>query len=301
MRKRGFFTIVVLIFTIGLSAQKTVSFTFDDGNVNDRPGYTFQEWNAVLLKKLWEADVKAMLFVAGKGKNNEKGSHLLSTWNDAGHAIANHTWSHSNYSNPKLMYPIFRDDILRADTLLTPYSNFKKFFRYPYLKEGETIEKVDSLRTFLSSQGYRNGYVTIDASDWYIDSRLLARLKADAGADLSVYRNFYLKHILERAEFYENLSYKLNGRHIPHTLLLHHNILAALFIDDLIQLFQEKGWEIVSAEEAFSDPIYSQTPMYAGESLIYALAKDSGKYEHLLRYPAEDSRYEKAAMDALGL
>ena len=39
----------------------------------------------------------------------------------------------------------------------------------------------------------------------------------------------------------------------------------------------------------------------AGESLIWALAKQSGKYEDLLRYPAEDEEYEKDKMDALGL
>ncbi len=304
MNRKTLFLIVAtfVFFTIsGLTAQKKISFTFDDGTINDRPGYTFQEWNALLLKKLWEADVRAMLFVAGKGKNNTKGSHLLHSWNAAGHGIANHTWSHHNYSDQSETYVSFRDDILKADTLLRPYSNFKRFFRYPYLKEGETAKKVDSLRSFLRGQGYKNGYVTIDASDWYIDTRLIRRLKADAGTDLSPYRDYYLHHIWERAQFYEDLSYKLNGRHISHTLLLHHNLLAALFIDDLISFFREKGWEIVSAEDAFKDPIYSKTPKYAGESLIYALAKDTGKFEHLLRYPPDDSRYEKDAMDALGL
>ena len=39
----------------------------------------------------------------------------------------------------------------------------------------------------------------------------------------------------------------------------------------------------------------------AGESLIWVLAKQSGKYDSMLRYPAEDERYEKEKMDALGL
>ena len=39
----------------------------------------------------------------------------------------------------------------------------------------------------------------------------------------------------------------------------------------------------------------------AGESLIWALAKETEKYESLLRYPAEDGRYEEAKMDQLGL
>ena len=102
-------------------------------------------------------------------------------------------------------------------------------------------------------------------------------------------------------EFYEKLSFEINGRHINHTLLLHHNLAAALFIDDLIKMFKDKGWEIVSATEAYEDPIYKTEPQFAGESLIYAQAKDSGKSESILRYPAEDSRYEKDKMDELGL
>lgn len=39
----------------------------------------------------------------------------------------------------------------------------------------------------------------------------------------------------------------------------------------------------------------------AGESLIWSLAKESGKYEDELRYPAEDSRYEIPKMKELGI
>ena len=108
------------------------------------------------------------------------------------------------------------------------------------MKEGNTKEKVDAFREFLKSQDYRNGYVTIDASDWYIDSRLIKRLRENPLADLSDFREFYLNHIWERAQFYEKLSFEINGRHIKHTLLLHHNLAAALFLDDLIEMFRNR-------------------------------------------------------------
>ena len=41
--------------------------------------------------------------------------------------------------------------------------------------------------------------------------------------------------------------------------------------------------------------------MPAGESLIWALAKETGRFESSLRYPGEDGGYEKPKMDALGL
>ena len=280
---------------------QTISFTFDDGSTRDKPGYTFATWNAMLLEKLKKADVKAMLFVRGRGLQNQRGTQLLKSWDQHGHTIANHTFTHPNYSNPKVTVDQFKQELLKNERFIRGYAHFKKFFRFPYLKEGNTPEKVNAFRQFLKAQGYRNGHVTIDASDWYIDQRLLKRLRQKQYQDIQKFRAFYLNHIWERAQFYEKLGFELTGRHIKHNLLLHHNLCSALFIDDLIAMFKNKGWKIVSPLEAYQDPIYRQTTKYAGESLIYALAKDSGKYQGKLRYPAEDSRYEKAKMDALGL
>ncbi|OJJ17713.1 hypothetical protein BKI52_28025 [marine bacterium AO1-C] len=294
------FLIIACLLSNALRAQ-TISFTFDDGITYDRPGYTFETWNRMLLNKLQKANVKAMFFVRGKGLQNERGKQLLDGWNNAGHGIANHTFSHPNYSSSKVSIEQFKQEFLKNDSLIKDYSNFKKYFRFPYLKEGNTPEKVTAFRQFLKAQNYKNGYVTIDASDWYVDYRLLKRLRQKKFGDVQKYREFYLNHIWERAQFYESLAFKLTGRHIKHTLLLHHNLCSALFIDDLMAMFKKKGWKIVSPMEAFQDPIYSQTPQYAGESLIYALARDSAKYKHLIRYPAEDSQYEKAKMDKLGL
>jgi hypothetical protein len=39
----------------------------------------------------------------------------------------------------------------------------------------------------------------------------------------------------------------------------------------------------------------------AGESLLWALAKETGKFDSLLRYPGEDDVYEKPKLDRLGL
>ncbi len=38
-----------------------------------------------------------------------------------------------------------------------------------------------------------------------------------------------------------------------------------------------------------------------GESIVWVMAKELGKYETVLRYPAEDGNYEKEKMDRLGL
>lgn len=293
--------ILLSVFFYSSIYAQSISFTFDDGTLGDRPGYSFEKWNALLLQKLKDNNVKATLFVTGRGKDSEQGKYLLESWNNDGHSIANHTYTHPNYNNPKVTFEQFKNELLKNDSLIKQYSNYQKYFRFPYLKEGNTKEKVEAFRKFLTEQHYKNGYVTIDASDWYIDSRLIKKLRTDPLFNIDKFRKFYLEHLWSRAQFYEKLAFELTGRHVKHNLLLHHKLAAALFIDDVIQLFKEKGWKVLSAQEAYTDPIYTQIPNNAGESLIYALAKDSKKYEGKLRYPAEDSRYEKQKMDDLGL
>lgn len=285
--------------------KPTISFTFDDGKTSDMVGFKFEEWNKMILSHLKEENLKAVFFVTGKNKSNKKGKLLLNSWNEEGHIIANHTFSHPNFNSEKNNSHLFERELKRTDLIISNLSNFKKLFRFPYLKEGQNPSKVDSLRKILADNNYLNGYVTIDASDWYVDQRLIERIR-EVGhdkAEIDRFKNYYVQHIMERANYYEKLSYEMNGRHINHTLLLHHNLVSALFLDDLIRKFKEEGWELINADKAYQDKIFEKIPNhdFAGESLIYSLAKQSGKCDQTLRFPAEDSRYEKNRMDELGL
>lgn len=280
-----------------------IAFTFDDGSTKDLPNHKLEEWNQLILRHLKKNDLKAVLFATGSFLEGEKGRYILNSWNDAGHKIANHTYSHPYYHSSKITLEEFQQELLKNDSVIKNYSNYYRYFRYPYLKEGNTIAKRDRFRTFLKNQNYKVGHVTIDASDWYVSSRLTKRLKENPEVNVSGYRDYYIDHIYDRALFYDSLATQLTNRKIPHTLLLHHNLTSALFLDDLITHFKNKGWEVINADEAFKDSIFNNEPntIPAGESLVWALAKQSGKYENVLRYPAEDSQYEKEAMDGLGL
>jgi hypothetical protein len=182
-------------------------------------------------------------------------------------------------------------------------SGFRKWFRFPELKEGATPETRDQLRAFLAMHGYRNGAVTIDTSDWYYSQRLVTRLNAEPRFDANLFRQPYLDHIWDRAQFYDGLSREVLGRSVAHTILIHYNLLNGLFLPDILAMFQTKGWGVIDAEEAFMDPVFQRQPHIApaGESLIWALAKESGKFDGRLRYPGEDDVYEKPALDRLGL
>jgi hypothetical protein len=245
---------------------------------------------------------RAFLFAIGEVVDNPHGVSILRRWSAAGHRIGNHTYRHQLASG-KMTPAEFEADILRNEEVLRGYSGFRKRFRFPALKEGQTRELRDRFRSFLAQHGYRNGAVTIDASDWYYNQRLLARMEAQRGFDATLYRQPYLDHIWDRARFYDQLSRDVLGRSVPHTLLIHYNLLNSLFLGDLLAMFRSKGWDVIDAEEAFSDAVFTRQPdtAPAGESLIWALAKETGRFEDRLRYPGEDDVYEKPLLDRLGI
>ncbi|MEH6620344.1 polysaccharide deacetylase family protein [Maribacter arcticus] len=289
---------------VGVS-KPTISFTFDDGITSDLAGIKFEEWNSMILSHLENENLKAVFFVTGKNKLNKKGQNLLNSWNDKGHNIANHTFTHPNFNSQKNNVQLFKNELIQTDSIISKLSNWVKLFRFPYLKEGASKAKVDSIRNVLIDNNYKNGYVTIDASDWYINQRLINRINSVGieNTKIDKFKKFYIQHLIDRANYYEKLSYQINKRHINHTLLLHHNLTSALFLGDLIKDFKKKGWIIINAKEAYQDEVFENQPKseYAGESLIWSLAKQSGKFEQSLRYPAEDSRYEENAIDSLGV
>jgi hypothetical protein len=241
---------------------------------------------------------RAFLFAIGQSVDNPEGSSILKRWSAAGHRIGNHTFTHQPLFG-KITSAEFEAEVLHTEDVLRGYSGFEKWFRFPALSEGSTAQRRDRIRSFLAQHGYRNGAVTIDASDWYYDQRLRARLVADRGFDVTRYRQPYLDHIWDRAQFYDKLSRDVLGRSVPHTLLLHYNLLNSLFLGDLLAMFHAKGWSVIDAEEAFSDKVFARQPdtLPAGQSLIWALAKETGKFEARLRYPGEDAVYEKPALD----
>jgi peptidoglycan/xylan/chitin deacetylase (PgdA/CDA1 family) len=308
--KRRNFIVVLAGATLGSASSSfatqpsQVAITIDDPHTTENPRMMPEERNRAILDALrTHSNLKAALFVCGKRVDNEPGRRLLGEWNDQRHIIANHSYSHHYYHSNKISVEQFTEDILRGEAVIKDYARFRKLFRFPFLKEGDTLEKRERIRAFLRDRGYRNGHVTIDASDWYVDERLRQRLAAKPDADTTPYRDFYLKHIWDRAAFYGDLARKVSASGVKHTLLLHHNLLNALFLPDLLDMFKSRGWQLIDAEDAFQDKHYSLEPkiLPAGESLVWAMAKEAGKYDRMLRYPGEDGKYEKAEMDRLGL
>jgi len=293
----------LLLLAASLLQAQSVALTFDDGpSLGQKVVLDAAGKNKAILGALEAAQVKSVLFVAGgKCLEDPLGRALVRAWGEAGHRIANHSYAHAYFHSKKATVEAFEADFDRNDALIRDLPGYVKWFRFPYLKEGDTAPRRDGVRAFLKARGYRNGHVSIDASDWFYDQRLQARLAKDPGADLAPYRKAYLEHLWDRATYYDGLGRQVLGRGVSHVLLLHHNLVNALFLPDVIRMFRAKGWKLVAPGEAYGDPAYALEPgtLPAGESLLWSLAKEKGLPG--LRFPGEDDAYEKPKLDALGL
>lgn len=279
--------------------SRTIALTFDDGpDMADKVGLTPAARNSAILKQLAEARLRSILFVARMDTDPNR-NELIRQWGIDGHQIGNHTATHPDFDETSLAD--YERELVACDKAIRGMRGFTRRFRFPYLKEGNTIEKRDGFRAFLDSNFYQTGPVSVDTSDWYYSERLSDGLKKDRNADTHPYRDAYLRHLYERVQYYDGLSRTVLGRSVAHVLLLHHNLINALFLRDVIQMLKEKGWTLIDSEAAFKDPVYAMRPdiLPAGESILWALAKQKGVPG--LRYPAEDDVYEKAILDRLHL
>jgi peptidoglycan-N-acetylglucosamine deacetylase len=293
-RKVWPFLLFVLIGNSGHA--QSLALTFDDG-LDPRAQPEAAIWNQRILDGLATAKVKAMLLPACKRVESGEGMMLVHAWGRAGHSIANHTYSHWNLAGGAVSADAFIADVEKCDELLNALDGWTPRLRFPYLKEGDTVQKREAVRRWMAQSGYRAAPVSIDASDWYYNNRFLAWQKAHPHDDVAPYREAYLAHLWDRANYYDALSKQILGRSVKHVMLLHANGINALFVADVIAMFRSRGWAIVSPVEAFDDPVYASVPnvLPAGESILWALAKQAGIEG--LRYPPEDGVYEEALLD----
>jgi peptidoglycan-N-acetylglucosamine deacetylase len=288
-----------LSFTGAVHAQ-SIAFTFDDGpDMTDEVVMTAAERNTAILKQLSDAKLRSILFAAHTDTGGPQRTELIREWGRQGHRVANHTVTHPDFDSKKISIDAFEQEVLACDAAIRDLPGYTKRFRFPYLKEGNTPEKRDGLRSFLKSIDYKPGPVSVDTSDWYYSARLRDALKKNPSLDRTPYRDAYLRHLYDRATYYDGLSKTVLGRSVLHVTLMHHNLINALFLGDAIRMFRDKGWKVIDAATAFEDPVYAMEPdiLPAGESILWALAKQHGVTG--LRWPGEDDVYEKAILDAL--
>ena len=301
-----FLGLVFALGAAGTASAQSIAFTFDDGpQLKETPAMSPAARNQALLGALSRHGVQATLFVTlANGANKPEGLALARAWGDAGHTLGNHTVTHPNLHDAAVTLEQYQRELLDCDAVIAALPGYRKWFRFPYLREGNTPEKRDGMRAFLQAQGYRNAAVSLDTSDWRLDDKLRAVLARNPRADLRPIKAAYLAHVWQRAQAYRRLAHALLGRDIPQVMLLHHNLINALWLDDVIELFESKGWTLTTPDQAFTDPVYAVPPeqLVSGQSVLLSVARSLGMdkfrgWERLV----DDGDFEIAALKAQGV
>lgn len=263
------------------AAQKRIALTFDDAPRQAGGFMAPDARSKMLVRALRKARVKQAAFfvtVGNLGKpGTGDGTANIARYVAAGHVIANHSFAHQRLSG--MAAAEYLADIDQAEAWLKGRAGYRPWFRYPFLDEGgKDKAKRDAVRAGLAARGLANGYVTAESSDWNIESLAAAARKDGETLDMAALRDLYVESHVEAAEYYDALAVKVLGRSPAHVMLLHETDIAAMFVDDLVKALRAKGWEIVTADEAFADPIrelHPDTPFAQG-TLTEALAWEKG-------------------------
>lgn len=273
------------------SADKRIALTFDDIPRERGAWLDDEERSRRLIAGLREAGVEQAAFFLNPGRIDDKpgAEGRIAAYVAAGHVIANHSATHPHLNVTDAA--AYLADIDVAEVWLKGRPGYRPWFRFPYLDEGgRDLAKRDAVRAGLAGRGLSNGYVTIDASDWFYEQAAIDAVRAGRKIDRAALRALYVESHVEAAEFYDMLARRALGRSPAHVLLLHETDLAAFWIVDLVRALQGRGWTIVSADTAFADPIAKLQPdvPVARGTLTEAIAWERGLPEPRW-YPRNDT------------
>jgi peptidoglycan/xylan/chitin deacetylase (PgdA/CDA1 family) len=280
-----------LLAAIPAAAQE-IAITIDDAPRSDGQLMTGERRTRTLITSLKNAGVDdVLIFVTTSHINDQWDKLRLRRYTDAGFHLANH--SHTHLSADRVDVDTYLKDFDIADGILRTYDNFLPLYRYTFLHEGNTADKRDRIRDHLQTRGYRNGYVTVDNYEWYMDALLQRALKEGRTVDYDKLRDVYVEVMWGAIRFYDNIARESIGRSPRHVLLVHENDITALFIGDLVRYLRSKGWKIISPRHAYDDPIASDVPdvLFNNQGRVAAIARARGWEKRSLIHEAEDEAY----------
>jgi peptidoglycan/xylan/chitin deacetylase (PgdA/CDA1 family) len=201
---------------------------------------------------------------AKKIQDDPSSAEVLKVWRDAGFPLANHSFSHMNLDANSVAS--FEQDVLANEQTLKELMGSEDWhwFRFPFLREGDTPEKHRAVSDFLSERGYKVAQVTINFDDYAYNvpyTRCLA--KGDQQAVEELKKN-YMDAAADSLQQSRALSNAVFQRDIKHVLLLHIGSFETAMLPHLLDLLKERGFQLITLPDAESDPAYAMHPDLPG-------------------------------------
>jgi peptidoglycan/xylan/chitin deacetylase (PgdA/CDA1 family) len=261
--------LIISLVWIGLFAPEmghadNVAITFDDLPLNGTlaPNMTRVGIVREVLAILKEQRIPQVYgFVNAKRfEDNADGAAALTLWVTGGQRVGNHTYSHSDLNMDTVEG--FLQDVRQNEPvleLLDPAAHWK-WLRYPYLREGDTLEKRRAVRQGIMERGYRIAQVTLDYEDYLWNSAYARCVSKGDGKSIAWLFSSYLDIAAQYLDADRNMAMMIFGHPIDHILLLHLGAFSPKILPPLFSLLRDKGFTFVTLEQAEKDPAYESDP-----------------------------------------
>ena len=206
------------------------------------------------------------LKVSEPGAESDSMMQDMKTWVEANYPVGNHTYSHIHLND--LSVKKYTNDIKKNEKLLEEINCGMdwKYFRYPFLNEGETLAKRNGVRKYLKNNGYKIAQVSISFRDWAWNAPYLRCLKKNDQASLHYLEQSFLDNGMEQLNRARVLSKGLFHRQVKEILLLHLSSFSAKMLDQLLTKYEKAGVKWIPFSEATRDPVYRKNTQYLGEN-----------------------------------
>jgi peptidoglycan/xylan/chitin deacetylase (PgdA/CDA1 family) len=256
--------VVWLFLIVNVCVAQKVAITFDDLPLNGDlpPGITrvqiARDTLAILSAR--HAPAAYGFINAKKLEGNQDAAEALKIW-AAAEPIGNHTYGHINLNtNPADAFEREIDESEPSLELLAGKDGDWHWLRYPFLHEGETVEKRRAVRAYLQAHGYRVAQVTLDWEDYLWNSAYARCAAKNDAQSIAWLKSSYLSIESSYLDLGRDLAKMVYGHDINHVLLLHLGAFSRTILPDALDLMQKKGFTFVTLEEAESDPAYEGDP-----------------------------------------
>jgi peptidoglycan-N-acetylglucosamine deacetylase len=197
---------------------------------------------------------------AKKLEGSVDGAEALKMW-AAAEPFGNHTYTHIDLeaNTAEAFEREVEQNEPTLELLAKPGSDWH-WLRYPYLHEGDTVEKRRAVREYLTKRGYKIAQVTLDWED-YMWNNAYARCAAKNDTkSIEWLRTSYLSTASEFLDLGRAQAKLIYGHEINYLLLMHLGAYSSTIMPDALDLLKKKGFKLVTLEEAQSDPVYQGDP-----------------------------------------
>ena len=262
---KPFLQLVLLsLFYVVPAVSQEVAFTFDDlpAHGDLPPGQTRLEIAESILRTLHDQHMPAVYgFVNGaKLEKSPDDIAVLKAWRAAGEPLGNHAYSHPSLN--EITAEQFEADIAKNEPILAKLMVGQDWhwFRYPFLWEGDTLEKRHAVRAYLHQNGYQIAQVSMDFEDYLWNAPYARCVARQDEKSIEALRASYLATADQYITVFRDLTHTLYGRDIPYVLLMHVGAFDAKMLPDLIELFRRRGFNFTTLPDAMKDPVYREDP-----------------------------------------